>query len=315
MTNEKVETLRVNYGPSKKKRIAKRLLYRFMPSKRWARFEEFDAMHIRYSSRSIVDDDLDEAGYQLFVIGSDQVWNPSFSFLGEAEYLPQITDKKKVSYAASFGVSKVVDNRERIGSLINELMLISVREEVARSLVTELAKRESILVVDPTMLLPIEDWLKVAKRPNMEIPDNGFILKYVLGENIPDEKCYAVAGDHNCKIIDLKNKALPVGPAEFVWLINHATFVCTDSFHASVFSILSHTPFAIFERVSSNEDMSSRFDTLCNEFALEGRRVCLLEEGAASAELDWECVDTRLNNRRKTSRDFLEACLRGARLK
>ena len=213
---------------------------------------------------------------------------------------------KKFAYAASFGVSEITENREHTAELLSQISRISVREDAAADIVEGLIGVRPQVVLDPTMLLKPDDWAAVAAKPKMDVPAGGYILKYVLGQNVPDDKALAAAGETGCAIIDLKDEGLPVGPSEFVWLIAHAKFVCTDSFHASVFSVLSHTPFAIFERVSANKDMSSRFDTLCATFGLEGRRV---RSGGLSLSIDWEGVDDKLGHARASSLNYLKGCL------
>ena len=305
-TGADVETLRVPYGPSLLKRAAKSVLRPVMPGKRWARFGSFDKRFIHYSRKSTADLSLGTEGYDLYFIGSDQVWNPSFDNTTDAEYLPQVEKGKKFAYAASFGVSEITENREHTAELLSQICRISVREDAAAGIVEGLIGVRPQVVLDPTMLLEPDDWAAVAAKPKMGIPSGGYILKYVLGQNVPDDKALAAAGETDCAIIDLKDEGLPVGPSEFVWLIAHAKFVCTDSFHASVFSILFHTPFAIFERVSVNKDMSSRFDTLCGTFGLECRRV---RNGELVAPIDWEGVDGELEHARDLSLDYLKGCL------
>lgn len=305
-TGEDVETLRVPYGPSLVKRVAKSVLRPVMPGKRWARFGAFDKRFIHYSRKSIADPSLDGEGYDLYFIGSDQVWNPSFDNTTDAEYLPQVAKGKKFAYAASFGVSEITENRQHMAEMLSQISRISVREDAAADIVDGLIGVRPQVVLDPTMLLKPDDWAAVAAKPKMDVPAGGYILKYVLGQNIPDGKAFAAAGETNCAIIDLKDEGLPVGPSEFVWLIAHAKFVCTDSFHASVFSILFHIPFAIFERVSANKDMSSRFDTLCGTFGLECRRA---RNGDLAEPIDWEGVDSKLEHARILSLDYLKGCL------
>lgn len=308
-----VETLRVGYGPTRSKQLVKRALYRAFPARRWARFEEFDNDNIRYANCSIDDPDLADKGYSLFVIGSDQVWNPSFPFTSEAEYLPQIPSELKASYAASFGIPKITEHSKKIGCFLKAIGHISVREQAGVRIIKELAGREASLVVDPTMLIEADAWLSFAKKPRIEIPKDGYVLKYVLGKDIPNDAIADMGIGPNGSVIDLKDKSLPVGPAEFVWLISNARFVCTDSFHASVFSVLFHVPFAIFERVSNNEDMSSRFDTLCETFGLSGRRTSK-RKGEPLIPIDWESIERKLVFEREKSARFLEVCLHDAGL-
>lgn len=307
LTGSNVETLQPAYSPSIERRLVKKALRCFLPKKRWARFEAFDNRYIKFSRNRMDDPLLNETKFDLFVIGSDQVWNPTFDLNGDNEYLPQVSKQKKCSYAASFGVEAIRSNREHIAALLSDIELISVREDAGADIVEDLIGFRPPVVLDPTMLLSADQWNQVARRPKMAVPVRGYILKYVLGENVSDSNALIAAGETDCPIIDLQDRSLPVGPAEFVWLIAHARYVCTDSFHASVFSTLFHTPFAIFERVSANEDMSSRFKTFCDSFGLDDRRI---RNGAnTSVCVSWATVDSRLVERRKKSMAFLERCV------
>ena len=298
-----VETLHVGYGSAWYKRVAKRLLWRVMPKKRWACFQKFNSDYIHWSRYSIESKDLVNAGYAFHVIGSDQVWNPTFRHASDAEYLPQVPKDKKCSYAASFGVKEVSENRDHIAELLRAVERISVREDAGADIVESLIGERPPVVLDPTMLVEADVWRDIARKPDMSVPEDGYILKYVLGDNVEDGYARLVSDGSRLPIIDLKDRSLPVGPAEFVWLIQHATFVCTDSFHASVFSVLMHVPFAIFERVSKHKDMSSRFDTFCAVLGLDDRRV----RGRAEAlgQIDWRLVDDKLEAARKKSMGYL----------
>lgn len=289
---------------------AKRLLHPFFPEKRWACYARFNACHVRFASQTIDDYRLGDAGFDCFVIGSDQVWNPDFSFTSEAEYLPQVPRGKKVAYAASFGVDEIVENRERTAQLLRGIRAISTRETAGAAIVRDLTARDAPTVLDPTMLLTLEQWEAVARRPRMELPLSGYCLKYVLGEDANAGAVEELASARGFDIVDLADVSLPVGPAEFVWLVCHASLVCTDSFHASVFSILFHRPFVIFERQSRDKDMSSRIDTLCRTFGCGGHRYSKGEycpEGVFS--VDWARVEAVLASERARSADYLARAL------
>ena len=92
----------------------------------------------------------------------------------------------------------------------------------------------------------------------------------------------------------------------------HSELVCTDSFHASVFALLHHKPLAIFERVSADADMSSRFDTLCANFGLVGHRSSEDSFGEdAIFAADWDDVEARLAKLRDASQAWLKSALNG----
>ena len=109
-----------------------------------------------------------------------------------------------------------------------------------------------------------------------------------------------IAKENNYEIIDLMNSsdiAYTSGPSEFLYLIHHAKLVCTDSFHACVFSILFDTQFYVFEREDKLESMNSRIETLLNKFALNEHR-----------KKDYTNVYKILENERKKFNLFLDNC-------
>ena len=140
--------------------------------------------------------------------------------------------------------------------------------------------------------------------------DLPYYCKYVLGNDVNNAKIEELAASRGIAIIDVMDKSLKIGPSEFVWLISHSDLVCTDSFHASVFALLHHKPLAIFERVSTDADMSSRFDTLCSNFGLVGHRSSESSFGPKSIfGTDWDDVDSRLAMLRESSRNWLACAL------
>lgn len=278
-------------------------------------FRRFDRRYVALSnatvSREYVTPEFGSA-YECFVIGSDQVWNPDFDFNSELEYLPMLPSEKKVAYAASFGVSEISENRELTASYLNGISSISVREAAGVKIIRDLTGREVPVVLDPTLLLGVDDWAKVAVKPSCVACDKPYVFKYVLGDDVNNKLIEKMAEKRGLAVIDVMNGSLPIGPSEFVWLIAHSDLVCTDSFHASVFALLHHKPLAIFERVSDDADMSSRFDTLCRNFGLVGHRSS--EEGFGEEAVygtDWDAFEARLSELREASERWLVDALEG----
>lgn len=211
----------------------------------------------------------------LYCAGSDQVWNPYTGRKGLFNYLGFAPSEKTFSYAASFGIDKVPPEfAPEIRAGLNHIRHISVREEAGAQIVKDLTGREDARVlVDPTMLLTVQQWDALAKKPEKPVPQK-YLLTYFLGKVSPERKKAVedLAQSRGCAIIALKDPKDPfyaIDPAEFVYLIKHADCVCTDSFHGSVFSFLYQRPLAIFQRHGSADDMSSRLRTLTEKFGLE----------------------------------------------
>ena len=276
-------------------------------------FKKFNKKNLSFS-RKVVSKEVVSAGladaYDCFVIGSDQVWNPDFDFNSELDYLPMISSERKLAYAASFGVSEISDDKQRVAHLLKTIPFVSVREGAGAQIVYDLTKQNVPVVLDPTLLLSADDWASIMEMPSKVNCGVPFILKYVIGKDANKHEIDRLAKKRNLPIVDIMNPSLAIGPSEFVWLVANSEIVCTDSFHASVFALLHHKPLAIFERVSSDEDMSSRFDTLCGTFSLENLRVArnsFVED--TIFETDWPAFETKLSELREFSLFWLRDAL------
>lgn len=219
-----------------------------------------------------------EKNCDYIILGSDQIWNPYWAGT-EHFFAPSIAAQKKIAYAASFGVSEIPEHKKEIYTkYLNEMKAISVREEDGAKIVKELTGRDATVLVDPTLMLDKEEWLKIAKKPKFDVSKK-YVLTYFLGEVSGRRKEYIdyVCKQNNLKLINLDAKNpntfwYKTGPAEFLWLIDNASVMLTDSFHGSVFSVLMDTPFLVFDREDTIDEMSSRIDTLLNTLKLQDRR-------------------------------------------
>lgn len=245
--------------------------------KRYNNFCEFNK-NIKFSRKKI-NAFSKVKNYDYVIVGSDQVWNPTFGRLtSEVDLLGFVNSGRRIALAASFGVKKISDeNKLRVGESLKTFKAISVREDAGKKIVEEISGRDDIeVLVDPTMLLTAEDWDKVSKKPVM-LKCKKYILNYFLGklsEKRADE-IKKIAEENDCEIINILDKESPFyecGPSEFIYLEKNAFLICTDSFHSSVFAILYDVPFLVFEREDSMANMNSRLDTLLSKFELDDRR-------------------------------------------
>ena len=106
-----------------------------------------------------------------------------------------------------------------------------------------------------------------------------------------------------------------IGPEEFVNLIRHASYVCTDSFHGTVFSIIFQRRFFTFDRFDSSSTISTntRIETLLGMTGLESRRM--LEDSLPETvfeEIDFSASEKKIRKRRKESLGYLVRSLAGA---
>lgn len=218
--------------------------------------------------------------YDYFIVGSDQVWNPLFwSFTekcSDAYFLQFADERKRIAYAASFGISelpsKYIDTFKRG---LDGIPYISVREQAGADIIKRITGRDVPVLVDPTLLLDAEHWRTLEMQPEWYRGEK-YILTYFLG-NVPPI-IDNIAKEHSYKIYNLMDKEcldLYVSRVEeFLYLIDNAELVCTDSFHACVFSILFNTPFVVVDRQQEGiADMTSRLDTLLGLFGYQDRLI------------------------------------------
>ncbi|WP_299583622.1 polysaccharide pyruvyl transferase family protein [uncultured Sunxiuqinia sp.] len=278
------------------------------------RFTSFSSTYRSY--RELYEAKMD---YDIYMVGSDQVWNPATGTSLEPYFLTfASSEKRKVSYASSFGVSEIESAyRKDYERLINNLDLISVREEQGVELVEELADRESIRVLDPTLLLDRKEWCKYESP--IPIEEKKVILIYQLS---PSETIIELANQLHektgfpiiriCKgpLFQEKNEKITnvrdAGPSEFLFLFNRAAYVITNSFHGTAFSVNFGIPF--FVVLSRKKKNNSRLESFLELVGLKNR--ILFEDNTQEAipllePIDYELVHEKLKNEQSKSLDFL----------
>ena len=191
---------------------------------------------------------------------------------------------------------------------------ISVREEAGAKIVKDLIGRDVEVLIDPTLMLNQSDWTSVARKPK-HFRKKIYIMTYFLGEIALEYRNYInkIAEEMECDSVNLEqenqnNYWNSVGPAEFIWLIEHCSLFFTDSFHGSIFSILMEVPFVVFERKSNIGSMSSRIDTLLKKFQLEDRKYNN-ESTEKILDTNYSHVSLILEEERKKAYDFLKAAI------
>lgn len=252
--------------------------------------------------------------YDYIVAGSDQIWNPYINRLRDVDLLTFVEGEKRIALSASFGVENIPENIcKKVSKELKLFKAISVREDRAKQIISEIAERtDTEVLVDPTLLLSMEEWEKVETRPE-NFGDERYVLLYFLG-GISDARRDNIgkfARDNDCKIINMldeNDEMYKVGPGEFIYLINHAFFICTDSFHASVFSVIYNRPFRVFEREGNAVKMNSRIETLIRilnlkEHVYRGKLEKIL------SDYDYSSSYEVLKKERKRTEAFLKQAL------
>ena len=292
----------------------RRFIPNFKLSQRWNSFEELTAAC---------------AGYDAVLLGSDQLWLPSNL---DADYytlnwVPERT--KKISYSTSFGVKELPKAYYPMAEqFLNRIDHLSVREKTGQAIIRDVCGRDARIVCDPTMLFTGEQWMDIQQAESL--CKEKYIFCYFLGDN-PEQREFVkkMREKTGCKIVSIlhlnvyakcdRNFAdiapFDVGPAEFLNYIRNAEYVCTDSFHASVFSILYHRKFFTFRRFKEGYSLAtnSRLDTLLEAVGLRERILTADEavEDMLNLPIDYAGVDEKVSLLRSEGRAFLKEALNG----
>lgn len=262
------------------KKINKRKIKQFKDVKKEQVFNKYLKKHIKLTGLCEVDSHLYELNNHIdaFICGSDQIWAPSC--FNSKYFLDFVEDTNKmIAYAPSIGLFKIEDPyvRERMKECISRFKYLGIREEQGKKLIKELCGKEAQVVLDPTLLLNEEEWNNIACE---KIVDEKYILCYFLGNNAESWKHIKLLAQKT----GLKVKVVPVfeedltrgfdvekgvGPSEFLGLVKNAAFICTDSFHGTVFSLIYEKPFYTYERFS-NKDSNSQNSRIYNILKITG---------------------------------------------
>ena len=229
---------------------------------------------------------------------------------------------RTIAYAPSFGVSTLPKPCvENLAEYVCNIDFASVREDSGARLLAEHAGIEVPVVVDPTLLLTASDWDAIAKKPAW-LPDR-YLAVYKFGERGEYDKLIKeTARKLGLEVVNIPAAVDPVfktrwdiGPSEFLAIIRGAELVCTDSFHATVFSVIYRRPCVVFPRdvPSSAKSMNSRMEGLLRRLGLEARYAATPSEWASAfdAYFDFDDVHERLNDWRFFSIGFLDRALAG----
>lgn len=297
----------------------KKYTYQNLKRIREKKYKLFDKVYISNRLKISFDkvEKMDWSKYDLAITGSDQVWHRWSNNQNELKYfyLEFMPKTKRVAYAPSFGFEEFSKEDKSLHEEgISSMRLLSARELSGKLLIEKVLGKEVELVLDPTLLLSRDEWKKIEKVPLYKI-EGKFMLIYFLGKKTKQHMdiIRKLASERKLYIIDVLNFKNPqhffTTPDEFVWLINNADCVITDSFHAVAFSIIFHKEFIVFKRIQEGFDnMFGRIITIL--------RICGLENqndkeyiSNMGKKTEWGEIDKRIEQKRQASLKYLQRCL------
>lgn len=265
---------------------------------------------------------LIEKEFDAIVVGSDQIWRPKFYSAIEIAFLnfAQKWNIKRISYAASFGTDEIeytYMQQKKCGELLRLFDAVSVREDSGVELCRKMFGVEAKHVLDPTMLLNLDDYIKLIENSSVQI-SKGDLMIYILDEDSRKEDIVACVEEKyrlksfKCNAKDWGLKDVPIeeriqpSVESFLRGFYDAKFVVTDSFHACVFSIIFRKPFCI---IGNRSRGMARFDSLLKMFSLEDRMVASPDDISSLCDIDYDEVYKKLDMYKRDSIVFLEKAL------
>ncbi len=277
--------------------------------KNTANFEKFIQKNIEktYYVDDITVDLCKQYGIDSLIVGSDQVWRPEVPDVINRYFcrFAENHDIPRISYAVSLALDEWTFSPEQtleIKTLLKSFSSVSVREKNGVDLLKENVNCNAEWVIDPTMLLTKKDYMNIIK--NTPPLTNPYIFTYILDPS--EEKMHYVtelAKSKGLKVVSLNDKATDSSASIEKWLshFRDSSFIITDSFHGTVFSILFEKQFICLE---NRHRGNARMESLKAMTGLHERFVC--GKVTPLSEIDYSTVNDLVNNMREHSIQYLQ---------
>lgn len=272
--------------------------------------------------------EVERLNLDAIIVGSDQVWRPYYSPCQPNYFLDFLSDDskiKRIAYAASFGGDEWKWQPEletKCARLLQKFDAVSVREQSGIRLCKEHFNVDAVQVLDPTMLLEKDDYLRLVKHSSLittQSSKRGTLFNYVLDRSQEKREIIDTIAKRTGKISfcsmpklsdsiynlygDIDNAVYP--PVEdWISAFEEAEMVVTDSFHGTVFSIIFNKPFWII----GNEGRGmARFETLLSMYGLQDRIISAksLNSVDFNASISWDKVNEKKKEFQHVAQDFL----------
>ena len=265
--------------------------------------------------------------YSKAITCSDQLWSPSALGSGFYNLMFVPTQTPKVSWASSFGVSRIPwYQKGRTKKFLKRIENISMRENRGSEIVKELTDRDVPVLMDPVFAFDRQVWDEMVPTAPSEWGE--YIFCYFLGSN-PEHRKAAneLAAKTGLKIVTMRHldryvagdesfgdfAPYDVDPVRFLNILRNATYVCTDSFHGTAFSIIFEKKFLVFDRYNnkSSNSKNSRIDSVCANLGLENRRFSSTEtiKDDIDKDIDYVSVSNKVADYRAATHKYLAETL------
>lgn len=290
-------------------------------TKKWYKFERFLSRHLQFSAKEYASweelkPELEREPYNAIVCGGDQIWNTTCEDFSWAYFLPMpFRRTKKFAYAPSMGgfFSRVEQSGEyeRIQKYLLDFDRLSVRETSTAQYLRKSLGGAILAVADPVVLLTAKAYEQLLDKAPIIRGD--YVLYYTPWFTPAAEDIAVAVGEQKgLRVVTTKGTTQSnpklirhnaVGPLEFLNILRHARFVCGQSYHLLVFSLLFHKEFAII-----NGSKDARMLSLLSSCGLEDRVIDYDNPRLQPVHaVDWQKVDDTLAAMRAEGMAYIES--------
>lgn len=244
--------------------------------KREELFAGFRAKHMKCSKDyDLKDKESINNDFGCFIAGSDQIWNFRIPGVDERYFLTFAEDRKKYSYAASFGSEEFPEKGKAwCSEQLNSFRKISVRENSGLKIVKDLTGRDAQVSLDPTLLLSREEWFNIASDPEERPYYLLFMVKYDAGLH---RKAKEKAESDGMELRIITAAFMPqcgfpswseVSVSDWIGLMAHSSGTFTNSFHGTAFSLMFERPVSVAGNAGELAKRNGRMEDLLNKAGL-----------------------------------------------
>lgn len=293
-------------------------------------YQDFIKNNLKVSDKKYLSveelENMPDNQYDIYLAGSDQVWNITIPDASEAYFLSFTNNKRKIAYAPSFGaknIKELAEDPQKYANYLLKFKDLSIRENNGKKWIKELINKDVEVVLDPTLLLDVDYYNKIMRdsgitgdyifyyspryKKNIDKFVKKLSKKYKLPVIVFNSKEYYFRG------LGLKGFKMTYeqDPGIYLHLIKNAKMVITTSFHGTIFSTIYRKKFWVMK----NGDMygtDDRVITLLNQLSMINRLIEpeFYEEFDYNQDLDYSEYERNLEGLRKKSYDFLEKALK-----
>ena len=282
-------------------------------------FGSFVRTRLKLTKKYVTAHDLqkDPPKADLYVTGSDQTWNSQYNegidrgfFL---DFLPE--SARRIAFVSSFGKAELDKKEiEETRRLLRRYEKISVREDSAVKIILDMGLEAPAHLIDPTLMLDKEEWLKIASPRLVKEPYLILMLLY-NEDNHATEYARKIADEKGLKLVKISwEMKKPVlvdqlfthrSPEDFLSLFYYADFVVTNSFHGLAFSLNLEKQFIMVPR----NEFNSRIESLLRLVEQSNKLVNSQENAVEESKniIDYLTINIRIENERKRVEEFLNS--------